>query len=190
MISTLIYVWIGPVMVTLIFLWKPISRRRMKRWESGQNKVSTDLAPYEPAPVYETYGHPWMPIPELKSKLPKPPTGYAWEITAVLNERANPALRLGLLDLGQGIVSAFAERDMVVIRRWQYADDDTFAAFYRRALHMYPAEGMDKAERLGRQIFDAHLLSPLADWATAEVARKAVIDPPALCANYALVESA
>lgn len=145
---------------------------------------STELV--TPAVIYDTYGHPWMPIPELKGVLPGPPVGHAWEITAVLNHRGNPALRLGLLDLGQGTVVVSAERDMLVIRRWQYADDDTFAVFYRRVLQM----DVNSPAELARQIFDTHLISPLKDWATAEVARKAVTEPPALCTSYALVESA
>lgn len=145
--------------------------------------------PQAPAVLYETYGHPWMPIPELKGVVPKPPVGFAWEITAVLNGRGNPALRLGLLDLGQGEVTLSAERDMVVIRSWQYAQDDTFAAFYRRAAQMH-IDNINRGVNLGRQIFDTHLISPLRDWATAEVARRAVTSPPALSTSYALVESA
>jgi hypothetical protein len=143
----------------------------------------------EPMPIYDTYGHPWMPIPELKAELPKAPLGHAWEITAVLNGANNPALRLGLLDLGEGEVIVSAERDMVVIRRWQYAEDDTFAVFYRRAKEMY-ANNVNSAVELARKIFETHLISPLVDWANAEVTRKAVTEPPALTTNYALVESA
>lgn len=193
------WIFLASSLVWLLWLWRVDLVRAVRKLRRIRNKkvstsTSTELATYEPIPVYETYGHPWMPIPELKGTIPRPPTGYAWEITASLNAHGNPALRLGLLDLGQGVVTAFAERDMVVIRRWQYAEDDTFAAFYRRAIQMHTRGSGEidgqRAGDLGRQIFLAHLISPLSDWAASEVARRAVIDPPALSSSYLLVESA
>lgn len=148
------------------------------------DKPSTAIAPREPEPVYDTYGHPWPPIPELAAKLPRPPANYSWEITAELNDYGSPALRLSMLDLRTAEVGDFIERDLVVIRRWRYANDDTFASFYRRAA----GDNRTDAVKRCRKVFYAHLLAPMADWAKTVAVSKSITEPPGLTTNYKLIE--
>ena len=157
-----------------------LQRHLHQRAVKVAERVGTEVAVREPEPVYETYGHPWAPLPELKAKLPPPPANHSWEIAVGINTHNSPALRLSLLDLRTTETSDFIERDLVVIRRWRYADNDTFASFYRRA----------GDEVRCRKVFYAHLLAPMADWAKTVAVTKSVVEPPALTTSYLLVEGA
>ncbi|MBO0676751.1 hypothetical protein JRC04_04665 [Mycolicibacterium sp. S2-37] len=178
---------LGIVYTRTGFPVKQIKRHRAAR-AVAKKKASAEIAIPDPnEPVYDTYGHPYAPIPELSAKLPAPPSNYSWEIMATTSAHGSPALRLSLLDLRTSEASDFIERDLVVIRRWRYANDDTFAAFYRRAAEM-DAWDVSRGPVTIRKVFYAHLIGPMADWASAIAATKAVTEPPALVSGYKLIE--
>ncbi|MBB3752533.1 hypothetical protein FHT44_005045 [Mycolicibacterium sp. BK634] len=186
---------------------KAIENRRPKAIESEPGK---ELALPEPdAPVYELYDHPGPPIPLLAASLPTAPIGYGWEIVVVTNEAGNPALRCAMLNLRTNMVEDALEADLVIARRWKYANDETYASFYRRAQASVPKRrrqvsrgitmgyadyvyeaptGEDINKMLGK-VMMANLITPMVDWARLLVLRYIVEHPDETKCNYMLVES-
>ena len=166
-----------------------------------------------------SYGHPAAPIALLGASLPQAPTGYGWEIVAVTNEDDNPALRLAMLDLKTSTVVDAIERDMVIVRKWQWAEDDTYAAFYRRAHAIEQTEYAGKYNKamddyydqrrymisydrppkkpeiptpdgkLAGKVMMANLITPMVDWAALLTLRYIVEHPDDTKCNYMLIES-
>lgn len=187
--------------------------KESKEWDSSKALA----IPEEPPKVYESYDHPAPPIALLGASVCRAPVGYGWEITAVTNEAGNPALRLAMLDLKTSTIVDAIERDMVIVRRWQYADDDTYAAFYRRAEaieakkrdHEYYAAVKVYNENLGftfghyqkyptrfkpdgklaGKVMMANLITPMVDWAALLTLRYIVEHPDDTKCNYMLIES-
>lgn len=103
-----------------------------KRVEDVSDQLELYQEPPEKPKVYESFGHPAPPILLLKASMPSAPIGYAWEITTGLNDEGHPALKLAFMDMKTGLVIDSIEGDLVIIRKWRYAKDDTYADFYRR----------------------------------------------------------
>lgn len=156
-------------------------------------------------PVFELYGHPGPPIQILAAALPQAPIGYGWEIHVVPNEDRNPVLRLAMLNLRTSAVQDEIEADLVIVRRWKYANDDTYAAFYRRAEqiakttitnHKYddfarrhtPVYGKSPEKEKGK-VMMANLITPMVDWATLITLRYITDNPDETKCNYMLIES-
>jgi len=206
-----------------IYLWpwikddKPIASKKSNPLSSGMHK-STELAVPDPEPVkYEMYGHPAPPIALLGASLPQAPLGYGWEITTVINDDGNPALRLALLDLKTITEVDAIEQDLVVVRKWKYANDDTYAAFYRRAIEIedrecekiykakyehwremsrYDHYGYAKCPekprpdgKLAGKVMMANLITPMVDWAALLTLRYFVNNPDETKCNYMLIEA-
>lgn len=170
-----------------------------------------DVAPYVPPKTYETYDHPAPPIALLGASLCGAPLGYGWEITAVINDAGNPALRLAMLDLKTTTEVDVIERDMIIVRKWQYADDDTYAAFYRRAkaieqiecdldyefnlsIHQRwhgsgPIARLTPTGELPGKVMMANLITPIVDWAALLTLRYIIENPDETRCNYMLIES-
>lgn len=193
--------------------------RKKKATAIKTEPASKELAlPEEPVKSYESYDHPAPPIPLLAASLCQAPIGYGWEITTTLNKDDNPALRLAMLDLRTSIEVDAIEQDMVIVRKWQWADDDTYAAFYRRAneieqkecdaqytqryeswrsIYMYsPFDEKPRPERgtpcgkLAGKVMMANLITPMADWAVLLTLRYIVEHPDDTKCNYMLIEHA
>jgi hypothetical protein len=175
---------------------------------AGQN-VGKELAlPEQPVKTYESWDHPAPPILVLSASLPSAPIGYGWEIVVVSNEAGNPALRLAMLDLATATVVDAIEADLVILRRWKYAADDTYADFYRRAEAQARAEvtgwrnygdslrggwrqpiyDKDPNELMGK-VMMANLITPVVDWARLITLRYIVDHPDETKCNYVLIES-
>ena len=185
------------------------ARKRTEKFDADGAKRSpgTELAiPVDPEPVYELYGHPAPPIPLLGASLPSAPLGYGWEIHVVPNDDGNPALRLAMLDLKTSAVIDAIEGDMVIVRRWKYANDETYASFYRRAEAQSAKEivGREKSDISGmgwRTIYNTdhtqilgkvmmgNLITPMVDWARLITLRYIVDHPDESKCNYMLIES-
>jgi hypothetical protein len=117
---------------------------------------------------------------------------------------------LAMLDLKTTTVIDAIEGDLVVIRKWKYAKDDTYADFYRRAedqerskitgyerdpfenyvspSYRRPIYGADPAKLLGKVML-ANLITPMVDWASLLVLRYIVEHPDETKVNYILLES-
>lgn len=194
----------------ILGMWMPEAKAIRCSNGTGET-IGKELAlPEEPVPVYELYDHPAPPIPLLGASLPTAPIGYGWEITTMINESGNPALRLAMLDLATTTVIDAIEGDLVIVRRWKYADDDTYAAFYRRAeakvakqITGYeiiergnyfpsggpnPIYGKDPQELLGK-VMMANLITPMVDWARLITLRYIVNNPDETKCNYMLLEN-
>lgn len=189
--------------------------RRVNDEKAGEAAKSplNDIAPYQPPKVYETYDHPAAPVALLGASLCRAPLGYGWEITTTINQDENPALRLAMLDLKTTTEVDVIERDMVIVRKWQYADDDTYAAFYRRAKEIETIETdaqansnpwiYDKSGKyvqnrnyqpaikgnLAGRVMMANLITPMVDWAALLTLRYIVENPDETKCNYMLIES-
>lgn len=180
------------------------SRRKSKAIKPPESKPSTELA-IPDGPVYEEFGHPGPPIPLLAASLPQAPIGYGWEIIVVTNEVGNPALRCALLNLRTNQVEDALEADLVIVRRWKYAADDTYASFYRQAKaqvmrgydptpqrigprDVYSPKPPDTTKILGK-VMMANLITPMVDWARLLVLKYIVAYPDETKCNYMLIES-
>ena len=205
-------------MTLLMASWRPgFYRKQITNYHKRAiDKTNSDIAdsigkelalPNEVPPVYETYDHPAPPIALLGASLPTAPLGYGWEIHVVPNEEENPALRLAMLDLSTSTVIDAIEADLVVVRRWKYAADDTYASFYRRAEQQAKQEitgykesggynrhrrepifNDDPSKMLGK-VMMANLITPMVDWARLITLRYIVNNPDEAKCNYMLIES-
>lgn len=175
--------------------------------KAASQSCSKELAlPEDPVPVYELYDHPAPPIALLGASLPTAPIGYGWEIHILPNDEGNPALRLAMLDLKTSMVIDAIEGDLVIVRRWKYANDDTYASFYRRAKDQVAKEvtgfqvtdkygrggnliyGKDPQEFMGK-VMMANLITPMVDWARLITLRYIVEHPDETKCNYMLIEN-
>lgn len=195
----------------ILGMWKPAGKAQRKaiRCSNGTGAtISNELAiPEDPQPIYELYDHPAPPIPLLGASLPSAPLGYGWEIHIVPNDEGNPALRLAMLDLKTSTVIDAIEGDLIILRRWKYANDDTYAAFYRRAeaqarkeivgynisgtgpyRHNEPIYNDDPSKLLGK-VMMANLITPMVDWARLITLRYIVDHPDESKCNYMLIEN-
>lgn len=191
----------------ILGMWVP-DRQAVAQGKAELFSASMELAvPHPDPPVYELYDHPAPPIPLLGASLPQAPIGYGWEIHVVPNEADNPALRLAMLDLKTSTVIDAIEADLVILRRWKYAADDTYPAFYRRAeaqarkeivghkthgsgsyRHTTPIYNDDPSKMLGK-VMMANLITPMVDWARLITLRYIVDHPDETKCNYMLIEN-
>lgn len=199
--------------------FKPLPKQDWIGDDVAGQQVGKEIAAYTASPpkpkVYESFGHPAPPILLLKASMPSAPIGYAWEITTGINDAGNPALKLAMLNMKTGLVIDSIEGDLVIIRRWTYAKDDTYADFYRRceekdrvAILNEQMAWRQSAERqwerqmqsipefksqtekglLAGKVMLANLITPIVDWAALITLRYIVEHPDEKKCNYELIE--
>lgn len=115
----------------------------MTKAEKAKTKRDYDLD----EPKQEFYGHCWSPTTELRQALPPPPSGCAWEVKVIVNEKGEHVMTLGQFDILSEVIVASTEANLV------QKDYDTWAGFNA------------KYSTLRRKEFEIDLIVPMVEWA-------------------------